>query len=225
MDTLRVDICYRPIRIGWVIQSGDTVAFPQAVKLSHTLWGGRFNPILIADREDEARRLVDLFRIDLLLPVGDADEVKIFAKKFPHLINPFFHDSIFIGGANETKRAQLLDIHNALAHLRDKPEWKTINGQGFRIYNWQADDPLADVFLTQFGAYPSADEIGIDYRNLVAQAFEITEFSLGPASPVPADILDHPGISYLSRHALERHYGVQAGWGQPWILRRRCLQS
>lgn len=48
MDTLRVDICYRPLRIGWVIQSGDVSAFRQAVKLSHTLWGGRFNPILMA---------------------------------------------------------------------------------------------------------------------------------------------------------------------------------
>ena len=215
MDTLRVDICYRPLRIGWVIKSGDIGAFRQAVKLSHTLWGGRFNPILIADREDEARRLVELFRVDLLLPVGDTDEVKTFAKKFPHLINPFFHDSIFVGSANDEKRAQLLDIQNALEHLRDKPEWKAINDKGVRVYCWQADDPLADVFLTQFGAYPSADEIGIDYRKLVAQTFEITEFALDPASPVPADILDHPGISFLSRHALERHYGARAGWDSP----------
>lgn len=215
MDTLRVDICYRPLRIGWVIKSGDVGAFRQAVKLSHTLWGGRFNPILIADREDEARRLVDLFRVDLLLPVGDADGVKTFARKFPHLINPFHHDSIFIAGANETKRAQLLDIHNALAHLRDKPEWKAINDQGFRIYNWQADDPLADVFLTQFGAYPSANEIGINYREILAQVFETTEFDLDPVLPIPADILSHPSITHLSCHALKRHYGVQAGWDSP----------
>ena len=185
------------------------------MKLTHTLWGGRFNPILIADREDEARRLVDLFRIDLLLPIGDADEITDFAKKFPHLINPFFHDSIFVGGANDQKRAQLLDVQNALAYLRDKPEWTAISDKGVRVYDWQADDPLADVFLTQFGAYPSADEIGIDYREVVAQAFEITEFALEPTLPVPADILDHPGISYLSRHALERHYGVRAGWDSP----------
>ncbi len=215
MDTIRVDICYRPLRIGWVIQSGDIGAFRQAVKLSHTLWGGRFNPILMADREDEARRLIDLFRVDLLLPVGIGDEVKAFPKKFPYLINPFFHDSIFIGGANERKRAQLLDIHNAMAHLRDKPEWKAINDQGFRIYNWQADDPLADVFLTQFGGYPSADEIGIDYREFLAQTFETTEFDLDLVSPIPADILNHPSITYLSRHALDRHYGVQAGWDSP----------
>lgn len=215
VDTIRVDICYRPLRVGWVIQSGDIDAFRQAVKLSHTLWGGRFNPILMADREDEARRLIDLFRVDLLRPVGSTHAVKAFPDKFPHLINPFSHDSIFIGGEKEQKRAQLLDIHNALAYLRDKPAWKAINDQGFRIYNWQADDPLADVFLTQLGGYPSTDEIGIGYREMLAQAFETTEFGLDPASPIPADSLDHPSIAYLSRHALERHYGVQAGWDGP----------
>ena len=101
MGTIRVDICYRPLRVGWVIQSGDIGAFRQAAKLSHALWGGRFNPILIADCEDEARQLIDLFRVDLLLPVGIADEVTAFPEKFPHLINPFFQDSIFIGGVNE----------------------------------------------------------------------------------------------------------------------------
>jgi hypothetical protein len=81
MDTLHVDICYRPLRIAWVIKSGDFEAFRPAVRLSYTLWGGRFNPIVMADREDEARRLVDLFRVDLLLPVGSADEVKRFPEK------------------------------------------------------------------------------------------------------------------------------------------------
>jgi hypothetical protein len=71
------------------------------------------------------------------------------------------------------------------------------------------------VFLTQFGSYPSADEIGIDYREMLAQGFETTEFGLDPISPIPADILDHPSITYLSRHALERHYGDHAGWDSP----------
>jgi len=212
MDTLRVDICYHPIRIAWVIKSGDLDAFRQAVRLSYTLWGGRFNPIVMAGREDEAQRLVDLFRVDLLLPVGNADEVKRFPEKFPYLINPF-HDSILIGGANEHKRAQLLDVQNALAHLRDKPEWKAINDKGMRIDTWQDEDPLADVFLSQFGSYPSADETGIDYREMLTKVFEATEVSLASASPIPADILDHPAIAYLSRHAIDRRYGVEAGVG------------
>lgn len=215
MNTLRVDICYRPLRIGWVIKSGDMDSFRQAVKLSHTLWGGRFNPILMADREDEARRLIELFRVDLLLPIGVEEEVQDFPKKFPHLISPFFHDSVFIGSSNERKHTQLLDIHNALAYLRDKPELKEINDRGFRIYNWQANDPLSDVFLMQFGDYPSTDEIGIDYRNMLEQTFDITTVAIDPVAPLPTDALDHPSIAYLSRHAIERHYSIPAGYDNP----------
>ena len=215
MDTIRVDICYRPLRIGWIIRSDDHDAFRRAVKLSHTLWGGRFNPILMADREDESRRLIDLFRVDLLLPLGESDEVISFPKKFPHLINPFFYDSVFSGGDKERKRAQVLDVHNALIYLRDKPERKVMNDQGFRIYNWQSNDPLADAFLVQFGEYPEAAETDVAYRDIVIQSFDIQEINLDPTSLIPADSLEHPNISYLSRHAIDRHYSVQSGWDSP----------
>lgn len=100
MDTVRVDISYRPLRIGWVIQAGDLAGFRTAVRYSHALWGGRFNPVIIADRKGEARRLVDLFRVDLLVPVGNNDVVKQFPKDYPHVINPFFQDPVFIKGSN-----------------------------------------------------------------------------------------------------------------------------
>ncbi|PXX14684.1 hypothetical protein C8R27_11439 [Nitrosomonas ureae] len=215
MDTIRVDICYRPLRIGWIIHSGDYEAFRKAVRLSHTLWGGSFNPILMADREDEAKLLIELFRIDMLWPIGESNEVKEFPKKFPHLINPLFHDSIFIGGNIEQKRNQVLDVQNALEYLRDKPARKAINDKGFRIYNWQVDDPLADIFHIQLGIYPETAVIGIDYREILSQVFEIKEISIDPSSQIPADIQDYPSITYLSRYDLERHYGVQAGRDSP----------
>lgn len=215
MDTLRVDIAYRPLRIGWVIKLGDVQAFREAVRLSHTLWGGRFNPILIADRENEARRLVDLFRLDFLLPVGDSEEVKAFPKKFPHLINPFWHDTLFVGGPNESKRANVLDVHNALVHMRDSPERKALMDKGFRLYSWQPDDPLSDVFLMQFGAYPDAAQIGIDYRKMVKEFLESAEIALDATLPISADTTEYPSIAYLSRHGIQRHYSVEAGWSYP----------
>ena len=50
MDTLRVNICYRPLRVGWAIKSHDFDAFRKAVKYSHALWGGQFNPIIFVDK-------------------------------------------------------------------------------------------------------------------------------------------------------------------------------
>ena len=72
MDTLRVDICYRPIRIGWAIKSDDFDAYRKAVRYSYALWGGQFNPILFVDRSDEADDLINLFRVDVIIPVGEA---------------------------------------------------------------------------------------------------------------------------------------------------------
>ena len=37
-NTLRVDVCYRPLRIGWAVRQGDIAAIRQAVRYSHALW-------------------------------------------------------------------------------------------------------------------------------------------------------------------------------------------
>jgi hypothetical protein len=154
MDTLRVDICYRPLRIAWAIRAGDFDAFRRAVRYSHAIWGGRFNPILIIDREQEASRLIDLFRVDLILLLGESDEVKAFPKKHSHLINPFFDDAIFMKDSKDYHPYALaLDVHNALVH--------------------------------------------------------------DASVPIPLDVIEHPGISYIARHGLNRHYSVDSGWDSP----------
>ena len=215
MDTIRVDICYRPLRVAWAIHAGDTDAFRQAVRLSYTLWGGRFNPIVVVQHEEEAARLIDLFRVDMIHPVGDSEYVKKFPKRFPHLINPLFPNQLYIGGVDNRKKAQLLDLHNALLHMRDSPEWTAIKEKGVRVYTWQPDDPLTDIFLVQLGIYPATDEIGIDYRGMLMRAAEANEFAIDPAAPIPVDLLEYPTIAYLSRHGLKRHYSVPAGWDSP----------
>ena len=214
LDTIRIDICYRPLRIGWAIRAGDMDSFRQAVKYSYALWGGRFNPILIIDNEEEVDRLVELFRIDFIIPLGTSEEVKDFPKRYPHLINPFFHNPIFSREANRP-HCQALDIYNALVYLRDRPEWKQLKETGIRLYSWSPDDPLADVFLMQFGMYPSIEDTGLDYRDMVMKAAEAEEIFLVKDAPIPEIELDYPSIPYLARHALDRHYSIQEGWNSP----------
>src|SRR5689334_5820704 len=148
MDTIRVNIAYRPLRICWAINEGDFAAFREAVRTNHALWGGRFNPIVVVDRASEARALVEAFRADIVQPLGGSEEVKAFAASFEHLIAPFFHDGVFMGQGSEA-RAQVLDVHNAMVFVRDTPEWKEIREGTPRIYKWAAEDPLADIFLMQ----------------------------------------------------------------------------
>jgi len=145
-------------------------AFRNAVRSSYALWGGRFNPILVADREEETKRLVDLFRVDVIWPFGDGEAVKTLPEKYPYLISPFFRNALFIGGANDRKHAQVLDVQNAVSHLIDRPDWQRLKDHGVRLFTWQPNDPLADVFLVQFGGYPSVEETGVDYCDVLKRA-------------------------------------------------------
>jgi hypothetical protein len=210
METIRVNICYRPVRIAWALHSRDREAFRQAVRLTHTLWGGRFNPIIMVDHAEEAKQVVELFRADMIVPVGESEEAKEFPKRFPHLINPFFPAELFLKGMNEVTHAQVLDIHNALERWHETSEWKAIDERGVRRFVWDDDDPLADVFLLQYGAYPHARDIGIDYAEALSSL--AIDCRLDKAVPIPIDVLEHPNLGYLTRHGLHRHYTVRAGW-------------
>src|SRR5262249_33358144 len=172
METTRVDICYRPLRIAWAIHSEDHEAFRDAVRFTHTLWGGRFNPIVMVDRREEAEAIVELFRADVIIPVGESEQVNEFAKRFPHLITPFFPNTF--KEMREATSAQVLDIRNALDSWRDTPEWKAIDEKGVRRFVWDDDDPLRDSLLLQYGAYPAEDG-GIPYPVILSQASTVID--------------------------------------------------
>lgn len=210
METVRVNIAYRPLRICWAIKAGDLEAFRKAVRQSNALWGGRFNPIVIVDRVSEAMSLVEIFRADVIIPVGDSDEVKAFVGKFPHLINPFFHDGIFIGKGDHGSRSQVLDVQNTLIYLQMRPEWKELKERGVRLYKWNQDDPLADILMVQLGEYPSTDDVPIKYAEILKDAAGADEFNIHPDKELPADILKHPNIAYFARHGLQRHYSFHS---------------
>ena len=212
MDTVRVNICYRPLRICWAISAGDFAAFRSAVSTTFTMWGGRFNPIAIVDRPEEADRIVEVFRADIIVPVGANDALDAFKKRFSHLITPFFPDGLFLGSKEHGFHAHLLDVQNALVDLDNSPALESIKKSAFRIYAWDDDDPLADVFLMQFGRYPDIADTGLDYRAMVKDATEATDLHLDKSALIPQDIFEHPTLAYLSRHGLQRHYGIQSNW-------------
>jgi hypothetical protein len=215
LETVRVDICYRPLRIAWAIKADDMDALRTATRISFALWGGRFNPIVVVDQERLAQQVIDAFRVDVILPLGESEEAKQFPKKFPHLITPFFRDSVFVGDGEGGARSHVLDIYNALVHVEDKPEWKAIKERGLRLYTWAKDDPLADIFLMHFGEYPSKEDIKIDYRGYLGHVSGAKEVAIDAAAKLSADLFDRPNIAFISRIDVERHYRMNRGWDTP----------
>lgn len=211
MDTVRVNIAYRPLRICWAIKAGDHTAFREAVRVNHALWGGRFNPIVIVDHVREARAVVEAFRPDIVQPLGESEDVKAFATQFKHLISPLTGGGVFMGQGQDTC-AEVLDVQNAMVFARDTAEWKQFQEHDPRNYKWAAEDPLSDVFLMQLGAYPERAAIDIDYESMFKEALGASEFMIEPNVAVPADIFDHTSIAYMSRYRLRRHYSVQSNW-------------
>src|ERR1019366_7356079 len=87
MATLGVSIGYRPVRIGWCIRDGNLDDFRQVLRLTHTLWGGRFNPVIpVGSSFDKA--LVRSFAVDVLIPAAQAPELLQFIKIFQELYWP-----------------------------------------------------------------------------------------------------------------------------------------
>ncbi|HKS72914.1 MAG TPA: hypothetical protein VJQ82_06920 [Terriglobales bacterium] len=150
MDTVRVDLVYRPIRICWAIAPGDIGAFRKVVRLNFTLWGGRFNPIVIVDGTEQPDELVEAFRPDLIIGMGADPAIAAFIEKYRYLGNPFFHDGLFTGSGGEA-RAQFLDIHNAIVEVQEANAWNDITARGIKVVTWDDNDPLRDIFLMSFG--------------------------------------------------------------------------
>jgi hypothetical protein len=215
MDTVRVDIVYRPLRVCWAIAAGDMEAFRTVVRLNFTLWGGRFNPIVIVDGSGEPGKVVEAFRPDLILGMGTDPAIDAFIKKYPYLGNPLFHDGLFIGKAGTDARAQLLDIHNAIVEASKANAWKELAPTGVKVVTWDANDPLSDTLLMSFGGFPATADCPIDYLDILTRVLGATELPCPDGELIPAEIFEHFVVSALARIRMRPHYSVQTGLVQP----------
>ncbi|HEV2991110.1 MAG TPA: hypothetical protein VG759_21910 [Candidatus Angelobacter sp.] len=179
----------------------------QALRLVHTLWGGRFNPIIPigATEEDdaEAKALVDAFKIDVLYPVTSVRLVEDFINGFTYLPWPLFHKSLFVGSARG-KVASFMDIYHPVRRLfeeyiKDKPEPK-IKGT---FYEWMDSDPLKDVFAASFGLYPTQAEVDKDYTEFFVKYLHGERVTLNSAEPVPTEAYKELTPSVVSSWGLE----------------------
>jgi hypothetical protein len=203
------------MRIAWAVHSGDRDAIRRAVKLTNAFWGGRYNPIVFADHPENAKRLIDVFRADHIVALGDAPELQVLRDEYPHLINPFFHDELFVDRQFGQARSHLLDVQNALLYWTKQRDWSGAREHGFRRIVWDNADPMADAWLFQFGAFPEPDEIGIDYTTILRQPTEASDFRIEAAAPLSDEVFNHLTLSYINRYGLYRHYSVRAGREDP----------
>lgn len=218
MNTLSVTVRYRPIRIGWCVRAGDFAALREALKLTFTMWGGCYNPVIPVDDVEFASSLVRLFRVDVLWPVSKDEAVKKFIGRFPHLPNPFFHEELFVLHVNGERGPQIVDIYHPVRrlheeHFKNNPSPDTT----VTIFEWQAEDPLADVLLATFGAVPSIAVTGTDYLGLLKRHLSAKTVALAPEEPLPQRAGNDWPVSVFCRAFMRQHYSVQNYWAHHGI--------
>lgn len=221
MDTARVEIIYRPLRIAWLLKPGDSEGYRRIVRLSSTIAGGRFNPIIMVGQED-ARNIADVFHIDALISVSEGPDVQAFAQHFGHLIQPYYGNAdLHFDRQGRGPGVRVIDITNLLSRWHADKEWQSVVEFGLRTFTWDEDDPLKDAFLTEHGCFPSKDEVHFDYAELLKNAASphpVINVAISSGQVIPLEASTHPSIAFLGRFATRPYTLDQGpGWNYPGI--------
>jgi len=209
VSTLVYKVKWRPVRVGWCVRDGDLDSLINGFRFSHCLWGGRFNPIIVIDNESVARRLMELFHVDVLLPLGKDERCIAFSKAIKHLPSPFFHQELFEDG-NNRKDCTLLDIyHPVRTFFEQNVKDKSAPTRNAVLYDWADNDPLASTFEATFGRYPADKLLGPVYRNFVIRYATGKETEIPLAGSIEPAAIRAMTVNSLTTFGLRRELGAE----------------
>ncbi len=216
MATNSIRIRYRPLRLGWCVREGNWEDLRKVLRVTHTLWGGGFNPILSLGDPDRAAQLVRLYQVDALFPAEEDAQLTAFAERFSHLRWPGVHKSLFVQGMGGKGYATCLDIYHPVRRIYEEHfDGKKEPEVTATLFQWDAADPLRDVFLAQFGAYPAREEIHLDYGGMVERNLRGVRTALPLDGAVPAEAYKQVTPSFLSGFDLWRDRSPN--WDHPGL--------
>ena len=209
MSTLSLRVCYRPVRIGWCVQSGNWEQLEEALRFTHAFAGGKFNPIVPVDQPELATYLLERFRVDVLFPVGTEEPVAAFVKAHNYLTWPHLGDAQLFHEKWEDQPpyAALVDIYHVArriyeSKIRDVAEPRI---QASLLF-WDANDPLAIILLATAGAYATASSAIPDYGRLLEKWLRGEKIPLRPDEALPADLNSRLTPSRLCAAELEHDH-------------------
>lgn len=176
-----------------------------ALELSHTLWGGKYNPVIPVGNTELQTHLIRRFHVDILHPVSECDEVNAFIKQYPYLETPFELQGIFDNDAEPD--ANFLDIYHPVRQIHER---FTKGEMQFtpRLLEWQDDDPLAMALLASLGNYPKIPE---QYFRFYEQLPKYEKEDLAKDAPIPATFYQYFSPAELTAFRTEFSLGSSSG--------------
>ncbi len=201
MESLSVQMSFRPVRVGWCVRAGNLEDLEQAFRLSSCLWGGTANPIITTTTAAEAEGLIRLFQLDALFPAVDDRSLGEFVERFRWLRWPKFErGSVFLqrtGGLTP----QLLDLTQCMLRFEEYQRRRRLKDE-FKptIIKWERSDPLSMAFLAMFGAFP--ETTSIHYEGALRRRLDATTVDISDAPALPADLFQRATPAALTQLGL-----------------------
>jgi len=125
MDTIRVDICDRPLRIAWAIRSGDIEAYRRAVGLSFALWEDALTPFSLRIEKRKPSGSWISFASMWFRPSATAMRSRRCPRNSPlSSIHSFTTRSLWRPPLKNGSAHKFPDVYNPLVHFADRREWK-----------------------------------------------------------------------------------------------------
>jgi len=185
---INLRVRYRPVRIGWCIKTDDLTEFRAAARLSHTFWGGTFNPMIPLGDKTIAKRLIENFQVDCLHCYSQTSEGDQLLQEHQHLEWPHSYKELFVDYWGSGRRtASFLDVrHPAQLLYENHIKGQTTLAWRAKYLKWSPSDPLADVFLATFGSYPEKGQTGQNYEDLFKHILRAEDIEIS-ASRMPPD--------------------------------------
>jgi hypothetical protein len=206
----RIWLDYRPVRIGWVIPNRDITHLTKAAVWSSCLWGGRSNPVIPIDDSALADQLVNIFGLDVLIPIDSTDAARTFIARFPHLTHERWSESIFV-----EKGCEFADVRHVIRRIFRHQDKQAQSALIMPV--WDQGDPLGPLWSITFGRYPAPDEQVTDYKAGIRKAFEVPEMTIPADGELPKDLLDRIPPLALTGYDLTRRQDP-SGWLNPGVV-------
>lgn len=216
MSTVSVRLRYRPFRIGWCVDSDDFESLTKAMKLSFTMWGGSFNPIIPVDRARLASALVREYRVDALYAVRDTATVRSFIEAHKDIPWPFHDRRLFapsFGGGNQPRIVDITHPVRRIVHENYKDQLPP--DPALMIYEWDENEPLADVLTAWLGRFPPASDTEIDYAADARLRLNGRSCRILPDHQLPPRHPAQATVAGLNRAYCQRHYSIRNNWNNP----------
>jgi hypothetical protein len=209
MGNTNINILYRPIRIGFLIQEGDIDGLVKAATINSLLWGGIYNPMIpFGEDIDQVRNLIEMFNVDTIFPINDSIDIGKLYDKYSAICyrkEIGYSNFLDVEWQLHGKKRNYLDIHNIIDHIWNTRihSWPSDKKSPYVKVSWMNEDTEAKIFPILFGDFPKPKSV---YEQDFLDGLHSGTIDILPNQDIPLSINDKKYLIQLTSYQLQKGY-------------------